>query len=271
MTFIGEGRPLALDDITAIAGYLGCEVAAVHAVLAVETAGDGFGHDGRPIILNEPHVFYRELGRGDKRKEAVRAGLAYQKWGAKPYPKTQAERYAWLDAAMAIDEAAALRSCSWGLGQVMGFNHELVGFATVQAFVAAMTVSEGAQLFAMARFIVANNLQRHLRSKNWASFARGYNGSAYKKHGYDTKLANAYARRPADERYVPEPTPMARLDEMAKPTRRDPPPVDSFGPAPKPVSRPTEPVPVSGTPAWAWWALAAVVAVGVGGKMLGWW
>jgi len=35
-----------------------------------------------------------------------------------------------------------LRSASWGLGQVMGFNAEDVGFANVDALVAACVESE---------------------------------------------------------------------------------------------------------------------------------
>lgn len=212
MNFRGPARPLEPHDVELIAGYLGCHVAAVQAVLAVESRGTGFS-DGRPIILNEPHVFWREL-KGEKRKEAVAQGLAYRKWRTKPYPRTQKARYAWLEQAVIIDETAALRSCSWGLGQMMGFNHEACGFDTVQAFVKAMTVSEGAQLYAMARFIVSKQLQQHLRSHDWSRFAYGYNGSGYRKNRYHTKLANAYAKRPKGERRTPPPTSAAALDAM---------------------------------------------------------
>lgn len=159
-------------------------------------------------------------------------GLAYSKWGAQPYPKTQDARYRQLARAIAIDEAAALKSASWGLGQVMGFNHALCGFDTVQEFVRAMMLSEGAQLYCMARFIVSNRLQRHLRRRNWSSFARGYNGSGYAKHGYHTKLASAYARRPLSEKYTPPPADDkalkalrseedARITATPKPTGKD--------------------------------------------------
>jgi len=203
MDFTGPARVLTPQDITIIAGFLGCHVATVQAVLAIESRGTGF-EGRRPIILNEPHVFYRKLP-SSKRGQAVREGLAYRRWGARPYLKTQAARYGWLDRAMKILETAALRSCSWGLGQIMGFNHKACGFDPVQAFVRAMTISEGAQLYAMARFIVSKKLQRHLRSRNWARFARGYNGAGYAKHGYHTKLARAYAARPRSEKYTPPP------------------------------------------------------------------
>lgn len=222
MDFKGPARALSSGDVEVIAGYLGCYVASVRAVVAVESEGKGF-RNWRPLILNEPHVFWRELGAGEKRARAVKAGLAYRKWRTKPYPKTQDGRYAWLDQAMKIDEAAALRSCSWGLGQMMGFNHAACGFADVRSFVQAMTVSEGAQLYAMARFIVSKGLQHHMRSRNWAKFAHGYNGSGYKKNRYDARLAEAWAARPRSERVTPPPATEAQLKALlsAEPERTD--------------------------------------------------
>ncbi|WP_428463505.1 N-acetylmuramidase domain-containing protein [Photobacterium kagoshimensis] len=43
-------------------------------------------------------------------------------------------------------------------------------------------------------FIVSCGLKKHLTEKNWAQFAKGYNGSEYKKNKYDTKLAEAYKK-----------------------------------------------------------------------------
>lgn len=241
MSFKGAALPLSDGDVRTIAGYLGCEIAVLRAVLAVESRGRGFHAAGRPIILNEPHVFYRELKSSKLRERAVRQGLAYRKWRTKPYPKTQDARYAWLEKAMAIDEAAALKSCSWGLGQVMGFNHEACGFKTVKPFVEAMMHSEGAQLYAVARFCVSKGLQKHLRAKRWTPFAKGYNGKEYAKHGYHTKLARAYAYRPRKERVVPPPATEAELDALLG--RIEPPqpvsPPPALKPAPKP--KPTPP------------------------------
>lgn len=214
MDFKGPARALENKDVETVAGYLGCSIASVRAVLAIESTGRGF-ENWRPLILNEPHWFYRLVPPG-KLARAVDEGLAYKRQGASPYPRTQEARYAWLDKAMRIDEDAALKSCSWGLGQVMGFNHEACGFSTVKDFVNAMKMSEGAQLLAMARFIVANGLQRHMRSLNWSSFARGYNGPAYAKHGYHTKLRKAYYARPSSERRTPPPPSADDMERLAK-------------------------------------------------------
>lgn len=239
MNFVGMALPLTDGDVRTIAGYLGCEIAAVRAVLQVEAAGKGFDSQGRPKMLFEPHIFWRELGPGAQRDRAAREGLAYANWKAGSYP---ADSYPRLTKAIAINRDAALRSASWNLGQVMGFNHNAAGFQTVTSFVEAMKHSEGAGLYAMARFIVSNKLQGHLRTKDWTKFARGYNGAAYATHGYHTKLANAYAKRPASERVTPSPATEAQLAVLIG--KAAPPAPVKPSPAPTPASPPkpgTEP------------------------------
>ena len=83
-------------------------------------------------------------------------------------------------------------STSWGLGQVMGFNHKACGYSTVESFTQDMYISEGKQLLAMCGFIKSKKLHDALRTKNWNKFAYGYNGEAYAVNAYHTKLASAY-------------------------------------------------------------------------------
>ncbi|MEM6666532.1 MAG: N-acetylmuramidase domain-containing protein [Pseudomonadota bacterium] len=194
MDFIGDARRLTEHDISCAARDLGCDVAAVKAVLDVEARGRGFDRKGRPVILFEPHIFYRQLGPGSRRSRAISEHLATRSARAIPYPKSQDMRYRQLQRAMRIDGSAALRSVSWGLGQVMGFNHAAAGFDTVEQMVEALKESEGAQLMAMVHFIRFNGLHTALAVRNWATFARGYNGPAYRRNRYDLKLARAYTK-----------------------------------------------------------------------------
>ncbi len=176
--FVGAATPLSESDVARAAEFLNVDEAAVRAVIEVEAASYGFDAKGRPRILFEPHIFWRELGPGILRSEAKEAGLAYPRW-RRNYPRTMDARYAQLARAMQIDRTAALKSASWGLGQVMGFNYRLAGFDTVDAFVSAMKESEGAHLMAMASFIKNRGLDEALRRHDWAAFARGYNGPGY--------------------------------------------------------------------------------------------
>ena len=50
------------------------------------------------------------------------------------------------------------------------------------------------QLEAFVTFIQKSGLGEHIRDKNWAAFARGYNGSEYQKNQYDVKLEKAYKK-----------------------------------------------------------------------------
>ena len=74
----------------------------------------------------------------------------------------------------------------------MGFHWKSLGYPSLQSFINAMYRDEVSQLDAMIRFLKVNNLDRHLRTLNWAAFAKGYNGASYAVNKYDVKLAAAY-------------------------------------------------------------------------------
>lgn len=189
MNFRGAAKRIDDVDLPTVGALIGVGEDEIHAVLDVESRGHGFDHAGRPIMLFEPHIFYRQLS-GSRRDAAVRSGLAYPNWGQKPYP---ADSYPRLVEAMKIDETAALKSASWGLGQVMGSNHTMAGYASVQDMVADFCADEETHLRGMIAFIKSVGLDRALRSHNWVAFARGYNGPGYAKNGYDVRLARRFA------------------------------------------------------------------------------
>jgi len=57
-------KTISGDDYSRAADLLGVDVATIRAVCDVETSGSGFLPDGRPKILFEGHVFWRELRYG---------------------------------------------------------------------------------------------------------------------------------------------------------------------------------------------------------------
>ncbi|MEE7460704.1 hypothetical protein MFUR16E_04820 [Methylobacterium fujisawaense] len=175
-------------DYVAAAARIGSGSRELHAVITVESSGAGFYADGRCKMLFEPHVFYRNLA-GAQQAQAVKVGLAYPKWGTKPYPK---DSYPRLLQAMQINETAALMACSWGLTQILGENQKACGYATPQEMVAAMAAGEAAQLDATVALMAGKGLASALKAHNWAAVAKGWNGAQYAKNRYDTKLAAAY-------------------------------------------------------------------------------
>lgn len=188
--FRGSADRLDDLDIPHIASRIMVGEDELHAFMDVEANGSGFDAAGRPKMLFEPHVFFRNLD-GEKRSRAVMRGLAYSKWGMKPYPKDSYQR---LLAAMEIDETAALKSASWGLGQILGENHKAAGFDSPQEMVLEFMDDEATHLSAMVNFLIANRLDDELRRHDWVGLARGYNGPGYAKHNYHGRLAAAFKR-----------------------------------------------------------------------------
>lgn len=193
MSEFWKGRAKRIDDIDLprIGYSIGVGEDVIHAVMEVESRGSGFDRQGRVAMLFEPHVFWRELGPGKKRDLAASLGLAYPKWKPGAYPADSYPRF--IDA-MKIDQTAAIRSASWGLGQIMGFNHAAAGYPTPLAMVVAFADDEETHLDAMISFIRKAGLTDELRRLDWRGFAKGYNGEGFAKNQYDQRLARAYAR-----------------------------------------------------------------------------
>jgi hypothetical protein len=186
----GTGKKLAPDDFVTAAQELACEVAAVRAVAKVESKKAGFDDKGRPTILFEGHIFHRNTQPRGK-YDSTHPHLSKPTWQeAKQYYKL--DQWERLKEAMTLDEDAALRSASWGVFQVMGFNYKAGGWHSVREFVLAMFESEKQHLRAFIGYCKQNHLTQYLKSQAWAKFALGYNGPGYADNRYDVLIRNAY-------------------------------------------------------------------------------
>lgn len=191
-TFKGAAKRITDIDIPRVGAIIRVGEDEIHAFMDVEAAGQPFDAQGRPKMLREGHKFYKNL-TGAKRAAAVKAKLAWPKWDPKghPYP---GDSYPWLIKAMAIDEAAALKSCSWGLTQIMGEYYADCGYASVQAMVQAFMDDAAAHLEATVKLLIKWKVDDDLRAHRWAVVAETWNGSGYKANNYDVKLARAFAK-----------------------------------------------------------------------------
>lgn len=173
---------------------LGCEPEMLWAVDQVESKGNGFLSVGKPKILFEPHIFWKELRKQNidpKKFQAKNSDILYPIWGTKPYGK-ESQQYGRLERAMKINAPAALMSCSWGRYQIMGFNWKLCGCLTVNQFVERMKRSEDDHLDLFTEYVKKVQLDDELRERDFEGFARGYNGPLYIKNNYANKLSAAY-------------------------------------------------------------------------------
>jgi len=154
-------------------------VALIDTILDIESSGSGFdAKTGLIKIQFEPYWFQKFSG--------IRMANGVE---------TQAKEYEAYQKAFAIDSLSAMKSTSWGLGQVMGFNHKLAGYISVSKMVDDFKESEQAQLNGMLNFIKSQpKMYKALKDHDWNTFASLYNGKNYKQFAYDTKLAKAYSR-----------------------------------------------------------------------------
>ncbi len=178
--------------IEELAHRIDIDPAAAVAVLVVESAGKAYGPDGRAIIRFENHIFRRYLGDGQRATfnqhfqvggNQPWLGHQYRRSASDPWRAfhgSQALEWDALDVARRIDERAACSSISVGLPQVMGFNHEAVGFSHPGHMLAFMAADVRYQLLALFDFIrggqATSRAVSALRAGDYNTFASIYNG-----------------------------------------------------------------------------------------------
>ena len=186
---------LTNEMIVSLANDLGLEPALIKAVQLVE-GGNGFLPDGRPTILFEGHVFYREIsskfGPEKARATQIRHNtICFKGWDKSKY-FGGAKEYQRLELAMSVDEECAMKSTSWGIGQIMGFNYKYCECKDVFEFVEKMKESPKSQLELWFKFFKNyGNCLEYLKNKDWKAFTRVYNGNGQVEI-YSQKLENAY-------------------------------------------------------------------------------
>lgn len=185
-------------DFELVAAELGVETAAIKAVVSIEAGANmkGFWAPGIPVANFDQTMFnryrYKTADKSGAKGESVPKGLtgyALKEW-------TQ------LINARKINAQGANMATFWGMFQIGGFNYKLCGCKTVDEMVRLMAYSELEQLELFAAFITNGGMLDDLKNKNWARFARKYNGASYAKRGYHTKMANAYNKFKKQEKEI---------------------------------------------------------------------
>src|SRR5262249_11615657 len=102
-----------------------------------------------------------------------------------------------LSFARSLDDTAALLSASYGAAQVMGFNHKLLGYPTVQAMHKDFSQGIRPQLDGMISYIKNTKAcMEGIHERDYYKFAGGYNGKG-KEADYSKKIreaAESYAK-----------------------------------------------------------------------------
>lgn len=211
------GGEVTKEDIEAAAKDLECEPGLIYAIAKQESAHSSFiklGNRTVPTILYERHKFQEYSANQYSSKYYDISGPAYHrtrrvkkkielkginKKDGKQKTKTVWEtidvktgkeavaddvygtpgfvQYKRLAKAYQLDKEAALKSCSWGKFQIMGFNYQAAGYKDVFSFVKAMSSGEPAHIKAFLRFAKSNKtLSSGLKDKDFEKIAEGHNG-----------------------------------------------------------------------------------------------
>lgn len=188
--------PLTNEDYRRVADSLGVEPAAIKAVASIEAGASrrGFYDLAKPVINFDLSVFRNFAKRNgiNLNKYAKSHAVVFNRPNISRYGSYQQAQRARLDGAMSIDSITAIYGTFWGMFQLGGFNWKRCGASSPAEFVERMSTSEQQQLEMFANFIRNSGLLPALQKKEWATFARGYNGPGYAARGYHTRMAAAY-------------------------------------------------------------------------------
>lgn len=183
--------------IAEIARENGIHPAALLAVKLIESGTkSGFLDSGKPQILFEGQVFYKYLKANVKSLDmnklcAQYPNIVYPKWDRSKYFGGEKE-WTRLEQARKINMKYADYAASWGMFQVMGFNYKTCGCKSIDEFVEKMCTSQEQQLLLALNFLKNSNLMVPLQKRQWATFAKGYNGPGFAQNKYHIKLQAAY-------------------------------------------------------------------------------
>jgi hypothetical protein len=153
---------------------MGVDPLVLQAIMSVESNEKGWGPTGRVLLRFEPHVFFRETGRTvllPGMTEPVASQTGRRRGG-------QSEEWQAYETASEIDAEAAAQSTSWGIGQIMGFNHKAIGYSSAVEMVADFDARLEAQLIGMVKFIRSNSRAYNaLLRSDLPAFVDAYNGA----------------------------------------------------------------------------------------------
>jgi predicted flap endonuclease-1-like 5' DNA nuclease len=215
-----------------LAQELAVDTGVTVAVWTVESAGVPFGPDGRMTIRFENQIFYDYWGqRNSGVFEQHFRFNAGQRWtGHQWRPSTgegwrachQGQNGEWqvLNFARTLDDTAARLSISMGGPQIMGFNYQSLGYASVQEMFDAFAASEGNQVHGFFNFCHSRGESiQMLKNADFVGFARIYNGSGQAETygGMIRQARDAYHKLTSGPSAVPFAVPFAAPSGAALP------------------------------------------------------
>ena len=188
--------------IEELGGVHGVDPAGVISIICVESSGKGFEvkNDNKLIIRFENHLFWKYWGKNNSQKF-----YEHFKYGRKEKGKTkiwqghywrttrndswetfhgnQQKEWQVLEFARKLDNDSALKSISMGAPQIMGFNHEKIGYKTVEEMFDKFNEDIRYHFIGLFDFF-SKPMIKAIQNKDFETFAKYYNGTGQmKKYG----------------------------------------------------------------------------------------
>lgn len=159
------------------------DTASVLSFISVETGGQGFDSKTRKILIQFEPAWFK------KQAPYAPSGL----WSVNKVD-VQSKEWAAFNDAFSKNKDAAMKATSIGLGQLMGFHYQRLGYKSVGDMWDDAKKGIDRQVWQLVRFIETDkNLKIALMNADWSRVATIYNGSGYQQ------LALKYGRVPYDE------------------------------------------------------------------------
>lgn len=192
-----------------LARLTGIESQAALAVWAVESSSADFRR-GHPILRFENHILFSRWGKDNEASFDAhfqfggRNGISGNRWEQhrfrlspgdewRKFHGDQAREYEVFNlAARLASREIACQSASFGGPQIMGFNHDVIGYRSATELWKAFSTSERWHVFGFFDFCKSKDLIDTIRQKRWHDFASVYNGVG-NANVYAEKIARAYA------------------------------------------------------------------------------
>jgi N-acetylmuramidase len=180
--------------LSILAKKAGVPIEGALAVWQVESGGAP-PNTGKPILRFENHKFFQNWGKShaavfDQHFQfGGHAGIPGDPWknhrwranaGApwETFHGNQDHEYEVFGFASTLGGAeAACLSSSFGGPQILGSNHEIVGYGSAKALFDAMVQSERWEVCSFFDFCGSNHILDEVKQQKWEGFARVYNGS----------------------------------------------------------------------------------------------
>lgn len=185
--------------VSSLSGSFMIEPGAAIAVLCVESSGKGFepGNQDRMIIRFENHLFWKYWGKlnanrfhshfqyGKRERGKLKVWLGHR-WREsveddwQTFHGNQTREWQVLEFARSLDDTATLYSISMGAPQILGSNHERIGYDSVQEMFTEFNQDIRHHIMGLFNFC-NDRMIRALQYKDFVTFAQYYNGSGQKQ------------------------------------------------------------------------------------------